>query len=142
MGIEHGICSSFLLELAQGIHVFPTDTLKMALYTSDAEIGPSSTAYTTTGEITVYTAGGENLSFTATYPKLSEGKLLFDFADVTYSLTSISEVAGAMIYNSSKANRAIGVLDFGQAYFPAVGNFVVVWPTPDIMSAIIRAQGG
>lgn len=151
--ITPGICASFINEMAQGIHVFPTDTLKLALYQSTATLSPDTTAYTSTGEVsgTGYTAGGMAIAFATGFPKLNTtaqgnvpaGRMvLFDFDDTTFSLISATNILGAMIYNSSKANRAVCILNFGLALNPAGEDLTIQWPTPDPANAIIRSYNG
>lgn len=133
------ICKSFLLELLQGIHVFGTDTIKLALYT--AALDPDVvTAYSATNEAagTGYAAGGFTLALTATFPKVSSTsrKALVDFADVAANPAAFTTRAG-LIYNASKANRAIAAIDFGLSYV-AVHNFSLVWPPADDANCLIR----
>lgn len=110
--INQAICASFEQELYSAVHdILGGDTIKMALYTSDASLGRSTTEYTETGEVTDdgYTAGGVELSS----PVLSKalGVLTLTFANV--SIDANITARGALIYNSSKSNKAIAVLDFG-----------------------------
>jgi hypothetical protein len=43
-----------------------------------------------------------------------------------------------LIYNSSKANRAVAVLDFGADKTSTDGDFAVLLPTASATTAIIR----
>lgn len=148
MASTHGLCASFKLEAVLGTHVFPTDTLKLALYSSTSTLGPDTTAYTTSGEISGpgYSAGGEPVSFTPGFPKLNPSAqgdtpinrmMLIDFQDTSFPLVYLSDVRYGLLYNSSKSNKAIAVIDFGSAYNPD-GMFTIVWPTADPTNAIIR----
>ena len=99
----------------------------------------STTAYTTSGEVsdvaTNYTAGGETLTNIA--PSLSGTTAIADFEDATWASATFT-ARGALIYNSSKANRAIMVLDFGADKTVVTGNFTVTFPDADATNAIIR----
>ena len=149
-GITQCICASYKLERYQGIHDLRTDTLKMALYGSAATLNYATTAYTTTGEIsgTGYSAGGSTLAVASGYPKLNTSgnadipvgsMVLLDFDDLTFSSLNVTGVMGALIYNSTQSNKAMYVLSFGVA-FDVNGDLVLQWPTPDVMSAIVRTM--
>lgn len=138
MAITQAMCNSFKTELLGGTHDLDTDTIKIALYTSSATLGASTTAYSTTNEVTGstgYTAGGNTLSGAAI--TLSGSTAIVDFTDTTWSSSTIT-ARGALIYNSSKSNRAIAVLDFGSDKSSSNGDFTIVFPTADASNAIIR----
>lgn len=137
MAISQAMCSSFKEELLQGVHDFLTDTFMIALYTSSATLGASTTAYTTSNEVvgTGYTAGGNTLAGTTV--SLSGTTAFVDFSDSTWSTATIT-ARGALIYNSSKSDKAVAVLDFGADKTSTAGNFTVQFPTNDASSAIIR----
>lgn len=139
MSIVQGPTTSFLLELLQGIHDLDGDTLKIALYSSSADLGPSTTAYSTTNEVsgTGYSAGGSSLTAT-----LANGTLTgyVDFADVSWA-TSTLTARCALIYNSSKSNRSIFVLDFGTDKSSSSSTFSVVFPAPPNAVMIIAMSG-
>lgn len=141
MAITQGLTNSFMTELFQGTHNFTTgtgDTFKLALYTSAATLGAATTVYSATNETsgTNYVAGGATLT-----------GLTLSFADdyvyVTFSnpqWTSASFTArGALLYNSSKSNRAVAVIDFGsdKIAVPATP-FVVQFPPNTSSTALIR----
>jgi len=107
------------------------------LFTSAATLSAATTAYATTNEVvgTGYSAGGNTLSGAAIS---SGGTTAFvDFADTTWSTATIT-ARGALIYNSSKANRAIAVLDFGADKTSTSGDFTVQMPAADASNALIR----
>jgi len=140
MAITQAMCTSFKVELLQGVHNFTTstgDTFKIALYTSSATLGASTTVYTTTNEVsgTGYTAGGNTL--TNVTPTSSGTTAFTDFADTTWSTATIT-ARGALIYNSTESNKAVAVLDFGSDKTSTAGNFTIVFPTADASNAIIR----
>jgi len=137
MAITQAMCTSFKTELLGGTHDLDTDTLKIALFTSTATLGASTTAYSTTNEVsgTGYTAGGATL--TSPIISASGTTAIVDFADVTWSTATIT-ARGALIYNSTKTDKAIAVLDFGTDKTSTAGDFTVVMPTADASNAIIR----
>lgn len=137
MAITQAMCNSFKTELLGGTHDLDTDTIKIALYTSSATLGASTTAYSTTNEVvgSGYTAGGNTLSGATI--SLSGSTAIVDFTDTTWSSATIT-ARGALIYNSSKADRAIAVLDFGSDKSSTNGDFTVVFPAADASNAIIR----
>jgi hypothetical protein len=136
MALVQTLCSSFKQESWLAIHDLDTDTLKMALYTSAASLGADTTAYTLTGETsgTGYTAGGEILTNVQVLLSGTTAYVTFD----NPAWPGSSFVArGALIYNSTKADRAIAVLDFG-ADKTAGPNFTVQLPAASATTALIR----
>lgn len=139
MAITQAMCTSFKVDLFGGVQDLDTDTIKMALYTSTATLDATTTAYTTSNEVsssgTNYTAGGNTL----TSPVItSSGTTAYvDFADTTWSNASFT-ARGALIYNASKSNKAIAVLDFGADKTATAGDFVVQMPAAGASTALLR----
>ena len=133
-----GICTSYKLELLQGIHS-SADTYKIALYTAAAAWDVNTTAYSSANEVASaggYTAGGKDLVGFNTGE--SNGTVWIDFTtDPSWPASTIT-ARGAMIYNSSKANRAVCILDFGTDKSSSNGTLTVEFPTPDAANAWIR----
>ena len=135
------MCTSFKKELLEAVHNFKNSggsTFKIALYTNSASFDASTTAYTATNEVsgTGYSAGGNTL--TRVDPTSSGTTAFTDFADTTWSSSSIT-ARGAMIYNDTAAgNPAVVILDFGSDKTSTNGDFTVVFPTADASNAIIR----
>jgi hypothetical protein len=131
------MCSSFKSELLGGVHDLDTDVIKIALFTSSATLSAATTAYATTNEVvgTAYVAGGNTL--TSPVISLAGTTAICDFADSTWAASTIT-ARGALIYNSSKANRAIAVLDFGSDKTSTAGDFTVVMPAAAAATALIR----
>ena len=135
------LCTSFKVELLKGIHNFSAsggDVFKMALYTNSASFTAATTAYTASNEVTGagYTVGG--LALTNVEPTSSGTTAFVDFADATWTSSTIT-ARGALIYNSSAAgNPAVAVLDFGADKSSDTGDFTVVFPTADASNAIVR----
>lgn len=82
-----------------------------------------------------YTTGGETL--TTIGPAESDGTAFTDFVDVSWAGASFT-ASGALIYNSSKDNRAVAVLSFGGDYAAAATPFEVQFPAGDATSALLR----
>lgn len=146
MAITQAFCTSAKVELLNGIHAFSTtvtrattaaDTFKIALFTSSATLGASTTTYTTTNEVsgTGYTAGGQTLSVTG--PTSSGTTAYLDFADVTWTTATIT-ANGALIYNDTQGDKAFAVLAFGGDKTSTAGDFVIQFPAYDATNAIIR----
>jgi flagellar basal body rod protein FlgB len=136
------VCNSFKVELFKAIHDFTAstgDTFKIALYTAASSIGAATTVYTATNEAsgTGYTPGGATL--TSVTPSLDGNTVVMDFADVTISTVTLT-YRKALIYNSTKANRAVAVFDFGSDRVISGGNLIIQMPVPDASSAILRAN--
>lgn len=140
MAITQAMCTSFKQELLEAVHNFKNsggDTFKVALYTSSASLGASTTAYSTSNEVsgTGYTAGGNTL--TRVDPSSSGTTAITDFADTTWSSATIT-ARGALIYNNSDSNKAVAVLDFGADKISSGGDFTIQFPAADASNAIIR----
>ena len=138
MAITQAVCNSFKEELLKGLHDLDGHTLKLALYTSSATLGPTTTAFSTTNESsgTNYTSGGATISNVAV--SLSGTVAFVDFDDVSFSSATISDAAGALIYNSSASNRAIAVLDFGSTKSVSGGTLTVSCSSASATTALIR----
>ena len=137
MSITQTQCNSFKAELYQAVHNLLTDTIKIALYTSSANLGADTTVYTTTGEVssTYYTAGG--IVLTGATVNSSNGIAYVDFNNASWEPSEFT-CRGALIYNASKSNKAIAVLDFGADKTPTY-TFVITMPANTSSSALIRS---
>jgi O-acetylhomoserine/O-acetylserine sulfhydrylase-like pyridoxal-dependent enzyme len=131
------MCSSFKQQILLGEHDLDTDAIKIALYTSAATLSAATTVYSTSDEVvgTGYTAGGNTL--TGATVSLTGTTAFVDFSDTTWSTATIT-ARGALLYNSSKSNKAIAVLDFGSDKTSTAGSFTVQFPANDASSAIVR----
>ena len=141
MAITQGMANSFKVQLLSGTQNFNTDTFKLALYTSSAVLGETSTAYTTSGECPStgnYSAGGNSLTVSVT-PTNTGNVAYVSFANTSWTNATIT-ANGAMIYNSTggKGNACVAVLAFGGDKTSTNGTFAVNFPTADATSAIIR----
>jgi len=137
MAIQGGVCDSYLQELFSGVHT-NTDTYKIALYVSTATLGATTTTYTTSGEIsgTGYTAGGLALSGFST--SIDTGVSILDFTSDAVWVSSTITARGALIYNSSKSDKAVAVFDFGTDISSSNSDFTVEFPAPTAADGLIR----
>ena len=136
MAFDQTLTTSFKQDLFLGVHDFATDDIKMALFLATADLGAGTTVYTAADETsgTGYVAGGKTLTGVTV---LTSGTTAFvDFADLTWSPANFV-ARGALIYNASKSNKAIAVLDFG-ADKTATTTFTVQMPANTATSALIR----
>lgn len=136
MAFDQTLTTSFKQEVLLGVHDLATDTIKMALFLATADLGANTTVYTTASETsgTGYTAGGNVLTGVTV---LTSGTTAYvDFADSTWDPASFT-ARGALIYNASKGDKAIAVLDFGSDK-TAITSFTVQMPANTATSALIR----
>ena len=140
----NAICDS-LKELLQGKHDFDTssDTYKLAMFTSSATLGKSTTNYTTSNEVSSpsgYTAGGKALVNQGV--KVSSSVAITDFADLSFVGVTLT-ARGALIYNTttdggSGTTDAVAVLDFGGDKTATSGTFTIQFPAFTTSAAILR----
>ena len=141
MAISQAMTTSFKVEILGGDFDFSSGTtqvFKIALFTSSATLGATTTAYATTNEVvgTNYVAGGNTLTISAN-PASTGTTAFLDFADTTWSAATIT-ARGALIYQSGGTNPAVAVLDFGSDKTSTAGDFTIVFPAADSSNAIIR----
>ena len=141
--IQQGLTNSFKQEMLQAGQNLATDTLRMALYTAFADIGQLTTVYTAANEVPTgngYTAGGVimtdvTISTETTGP--NAGTVYVDFADVSWPGANF-EARGALIYNTTRSNKTVAVLDFGSdKTFTSTSNTVTM-PANTATTALIR----
>jgi hypothetical protein len=127
-------CDVFKSGLLTGSFNFSSGSFYMALYTNEATLNASTTAYTTTGEVVAsgYTAGGNLLTGAAVAISDNVAYITFNNPLWTAALTA----RGALIYKAGD-NGAVCVLDFG-ADKTSIATFTVQFPTATSTSAIIR----
>ena len=144
MAITSAICNSFKQEILVGTHNLTAssgNTFKIALYTSSASLGASTTAYSTSNEISntsgsAYTAGGATL--TSVTPTLDSSTAVCDFADTSFTSASFT-ARGCMIFNdSASGDPAVCVIDFGADKTVTSGTFTIQFPAQTAGNAIIQ----
>jgi hypothetical protein len=129
--------TSFKAEVYQAVHDLLTDTIKIALYTADANLDADTTVYTTLNEVVAsgYTAGGEVMTGVAL--NTSGYTVYVNWANVSWSTAVTARCA--LIYNASKSNKSIAVLDFGSDK-TSTGTFTITMPANTATSALIRSS--
>jgi hypothetical protein len=138
MAIVQTMTTSFKAELFTGTQVFGTDTFKLALYTSAADLGAATTVYSSTNEVAAsgsYVAGGGTLTGVTVASSGTTAWVTFD--NISFTSATIT-ARGALIYNSSKGNKSVAVLDFGQDKSSSSSTFTVQFPVANATNAIIR----
>jgi hypothetical protein len=144
MAITSAVCNSFKQEVLQGIHNFTAssgNTFNIALYTSSATLNKSTTAYSTSNEISntsgsAYSAKGKAL--TSVTPALSTDTACCDFNDISWTSASFT-ANGCLIFNdSASGDPAVCAIAFGSDKTVTSGTFTVQFPTADASNAILR----
>lgn len=137
MAITTAVCNSYKQEVMQGVHA-SADTYKIALYTSAATLDKTTAVYSVTNEVvgTGYTAGGATLA--GLNIALSGDTAVLDFTtDPSWPTASIT-ARGALIYNSSKGNKAVAAFNFGSDITSTNGTFTAQLPAPDAANGLVR----
>ena len=160
------MCGTFKREILAGIHfltahtrtgssAISADTFKVAMFTNSSSIDLDTTGYTTSNEVsgTNYSAGGAALSSVSiglADNSSSVPTAFVDFADTTFSSSTISSARGALIYNSTlstagtgsttnhAADPAVAVINFGGDKSSSAGDFTIQYPANDENNAVIR----
>ena len=112
MAITSTLTTSFKVELLTGTHNFTNssgNSFKLALYTSSATLGATTTAFTTTGQA----------------------------SDLTFSTATVT-ARGCMIYNDTNSDKSVATIDFGGDKTSTAGDFTIVFPAKAASTAIIR----
>lgn len=137
MSIVQTQTTSFKAELYQGVHNLLTDTLKLALFTANADLNETTTVYNATNEVSGvgYTAGGKVV--TGVTVNTSGYTAYVNFDNVVWNPAAFTARC-ALIYNSSKGNKSVAVLDFGSDK-TCSGTFTVQLPANTATSALIRS---
>jgi hypothetical protein len=132
-----GLTDSFKEQLLLGIHDFSTDTFLVALYTSSAILGPQTTVYSNTNEVSGagYIEGGQELQNVTVNLGLGTGYVSFDNPAWPGSTFT---TRGGLIYNASKGNKSVGVFNFGVDQTMLGQEFIIQFPTDDPETALIR----
>jgi hypothetical protein len=138
MAITQTLPTSFKVQLLGGQQNFSSNSFKIALYTSSATLDAGTTAYTTSNEVsgTGYTAGGNALTVSVA-PTSSGTTAYISFNDTSW-YTATFTARGALIYNTSQANAAVAIFDFGSDKSVVGGTFTITFPAATSSSAVIR----
>ena len=140
MAITSTLTTSFKKELLEAVHNFSAsggNSFKLALYTSSATLGATTTAFTTTGQSsgTNYTSGGSALTNIA--PTSSGTTGFCDFSDLTFGTATVT-ARGCMIYNDTNSDKSVATIDFGGDKTSTAGDFTIVFPAAAASTSIIR----
>ena len=136
----NAIANSFKGQILRAIHNFTIstgNTFKLAMYTTAATLGASTTSFTTASQVSSagYTSGGKALVNSGV--KVSSAIAITNFSNVSFTGVTLS-ARGALIYNTSATNKAVCVLDFGGTKTATAGTFTVQFPAFTTAAAIIR----
>jgi hypothetical protein len=143
MAISSAICNTFKTEILTAVHNFTAstgNTFNLALYTSSASMGASTTAYTSTNEITntsgsAYSAKGQAL--TSVTPVLDSSTAVCDFADISWTSASFT-ANGCLIFNdTATGDPGVCVIAFGGDKTVSSGTFTIQFPAASAGTAII-----
>ena len=123
-----GICNSFKRDLFLGLHQ-PGDEYRLALFVGTSSLCAATETYSAAGEASGqgYESGGRRVSLVA-------GKdACLNIAKFPTWDNSTITARGALVYNASKGNRAVVVLDFGRDYSSMNGPFTIHPPEGDLI---------
>ena len=143
MAITSAVCNSFKTEVLRAIHNFTQggNTFNLALYTSSATLNKSTTAYSSTNEISntagsAYSAKG--IALTNVTPALSSDTACCDFANVSFTSASFT-ANGCLIFNATASgDPAVCAIAFGGDKTVTNGTFTIEFPAADASNAILR----
>ncbi len=144
MAIASAICNTFKVEILKAIHNFTVtsgNTFNLALYTSSASMGASTTAYASTNEIantsgSSYSAKGKAL--TSVTPVLSSDTAVCDFANISWTSATFT-ANGCLIFNdTASGDPACCTIAFGGDKTVSSGTFTIQFPVADASNAILR----
>lgn len=139
MALTAAVCNSFKQELLAMTPHTAGDVYKIALYTSAATLSKSTTAYSATNEVAnsgSYAAGGITLiGFTVT---LDTDTAILDWTTDPTATTFTGTARGGLIYNSTRSNKAVAVLDFGADITSTAGTFTVTLPAATAAAGLVR----
>jgi hypothetical protein len=129
--------TSFKAEVYQAVHNLLTDTIKIALYTANANLDADTTVYSTLNEVVAsgYTAGGNTMTGVAL--NTSGYTVYVNWANTSWSTAVTARCA--LIYNASQSNKSIAVLDFGSDK-TSTTTFTITMPANTATSALIRSS--
>ncbi len=152
MANTQAMCTSFKQELLNGHHAFGTsvtrgattaDSFKAALYLASATVNASTTAYSSSGEVsgTGYSAGGVDLTGSPDWvAPTTSGTTAYSTPTASFVFTTVTlstAFDAVLIYNSTQSNKAVSVHTFGSQTVTA-GTFTLTMPTNDSSTGLIR----
>ena len=137
MAIVQTQTTSFKKELYQGIHDLSTDTIKIALYTGNADLNEATTVYSSTNEVVTsgYSMGGALMTGVSINSSGSVAYVNWDNVSWSGAITARC----ALIYNVTQGNKSVAVLDFG-ADKTSTTTFTITMPANTSTTALIRSS--
>jgi hypothetical protein len=137
MSIVQTQTTSFKSQLYQAVHDLTTDQLYVALYTGNANLNADTAIYSTTNEVVTsgYTAGGQLL--TGVTLNTYNYTAYVNFNNAVWTGATITARC-ALIYNVTKGNKSIAVLDFGSDKTQT--GFTITMPSNTYTTALIRSS--
>lgn len=138
MAITTSITNSFKQGMLAGTYNVSSDSFKIALYTSSATLGPTTTAYTATNECTGtgYSAGGIALSGASIFTDTNTVGITF--SNATFTTITISDIRGFMIYDTTHANGTVAIFDLGGSTSVTTSNYTLNFPAAAASTGLIR----
>jgi len=139
MSILQGQTTSFKVGLYNGQFNLASDTIKMALYTGNANLNQTTTAYTSVNEVsgTGYTAGGQTMTGVTISYDATNSVAYVNFANVVWNPAAFTARC-ALIYDATASNASIAVIDFGSDK-TCTSTFTVTMPANTYSTALIRS---
>jgi hypothetical protein len=155
MAITTKVCDSFLQDLlGMATHV-STDVFKLVLIKSGhtgtyneevTAVGTPGTGSPTTSNLgtdAVAASGDYNsvngITLTGLAATIDTDTAILDFSDPAVLANTTISADGAIIYNSSKSNKAVAVFAFtGAPIVSTNGNFTITLPAPAASTALVR----
>jgi hypothetical protein len=152
MANTQALCTSFKVEILNGIHALGTsvvrgattpDSFKAALYLASATMNAGATVYTVTGEVSGagYSPGGVDLTGSPDWiAPSSSSTTAFTTPTASIVFTTVTLTTAfdcVLIYNSTQANKAVSVHTFGSQTITA-GTFTLTMPTNDASTGLLR----
>lgn len=134
--IVGGPCLSFLAEVLAGVHQ-RGDDFRLALFSESATLNADTRVYEPADEIVGrgYLPGG--LPMPAQMIGLTGRAAWMTWVgSVTWPNETNLTARGGLVYNASRGNRAVGVIDFGQNIISTNGPFIV--DMPDLPMLTVR----
>lgn len=133
MAIVQTATNTFKSGLLKGTFDFDVDTFYIALYTAEATLDATTTAYSSDNEVVAAGYSAQPLTVSVT-PISNNNVAYISFGNVTWSAAITAR--GALIYKAGD-NGAVCVLDFGSDK-TSTTTFQVQFPPATSNSAIIR----
>lgn len=137
MTITSSVANIYKEGMLQGTFTL-ADTYMVALYTSSAILGPTTTAYTSTNECSGgnYPPGG--IAMTGATVTLDNNTAILSFANSTFINLTLPDVRGCMIYDATQSNDTVACFDFGLSIALTATDFTVIVPAATATTGLIR----